>query len=294
MPKTAAPDATKAFLNSIGRVPLLTADQEIELSRAVQAGLAAEALPPSAERDRIIAIGQKAKRKMVEANLRLVVAIAKKYQNRGLELLDLIQEGTLGLDRAAEKFDASKGYKFSTYAYWWIRQGITRAIANDAKTIRIPIHINEKLNKVKRVKRKLTAELGRSPSMTELAAEMGIDIAKLSDLLAATRETYSLDRQVKNGDGDSDSLGAFITGSNGWDTFEEIANDDLITCFLSCLTPAEKQLVWFRYGFADGEARTIKSVAAKLNISQKLAKSLQRKALIKLKSRRSLFEFSLV
>lgn len=289
----AQPDTMKSFLRSIGRIPLLTAEQEIELSRSIQAGLAAEALPPSAERDLTIRSGQVAKRKMIEANLRLVVAIAKKYQNRGLPLLDLIQEGTLGLNRAAEKFDAAKGYKFSTYAYWWIRQGITRALSEQGRTIRLPVHVVEKLNKLKRARRRLTEKLGRTPSRAEIADELGITEAKLSELLATTREIYSLDHEVRAGDIDSDSLGSFVVGSNGWDIFEQIADDDLITRFFSCLSKREKQVIWLRYGFEDGRPQPLGSVGKEIGISRELVRRIQRQALSKLRSRRSLFEFSL-
>ena len=292
MPTHAAqPDTMKSFLRSIGRIPLLTAEQEIELSRSIQAGLAAETDPPSLERDRIVKAGQIAKRKMIEANLRLVVAIAKKYQNRGLELLDLIQEGTLGLNRAAEKYDSGKGFKFSTYAYWWIRQGITRALSEQGRTIRLPVHIIEKLNKLKRTRRKLTEQLGRTPSRAELATELGIDEAKLSELLAGTREIYSLDHEVRTGDIDSDSLGSFIAGTNGWDVFEEIATDDLISQFFGCLSKREKQVIWLRYGFEDGRPQPLGSVGKEIGISRELVRRIQRQALNKLRSQRSLFEF---
>ena len=183
-------NTVRDYLKEIGRTPLLKSEEEVKLANQIQAMLPLQEKEDlTLEEKKIVYLGQRAKQKMVKANLRLVVSIAKKYQNRGLSMLDLIQEGSIGLMRASEKFDASKGYKFSTYSYWWIRQAMTRAIANHARTIRLPIHITQDLNKVKKVTRQLSQKLGRRPSDSEIAEELDMDLKKLRALAQSARIT---------------------------------------------------------------------------------------------------------
>ncbi len=209
-------DSIGYYLSTIGRVPLLTAAEEIELAHHVQNMKKILGIP-EAERDirhrNKIRIGKKARDRMMAANLRLVVSVAKKYQNQGLELLDLVQEGAIGLERAVDKFDPAMGYKFSTYAYWWIRQGMTRAIDNSARTIRLPIHISEKLSKMRRVSRELSHKIGRQPNRMELAEAMGIEQKDLEDLVSQSAPCASLDAHAR-GEEDRSTLGELIPDPN--------------------------------------------------------------------------------
>lgn len=258
---TPGEDPVQFYLRSIGRIKLLAAKEEIELARRIQIG---DAL---------------AKHKLVQANLRLVVSIAKKYQNRGLPLLDLIQEGNLGLIRAAEKFDAERGYKFSTYATWWIRQGITRAIADKSRTIRVPVHMVETINNLRKVTRKLSQELDRRPTLEELAKEMATSIEKVRDILAANRSPLSLDTPY----GEEDNSLAEVVQDENHEGPEGTASQTLmsqdIRGVLSMLTPREREIIILRFGLNDGKPRTLEQVGKLVGITRERTRQIEIKAL---------------
>ncbi len=301
-------DMVRTYLHEIGRVPLLTHEQEIVYGKQVQQlmGLLemrdrlAETLdraPTEAEwadasnlSETILAKtvreGQRAKQKMIEANLRLVVAIAKKYQKRNLEFLDLIQEGTLGLERGVEKFDPTRGYKFSTYAYWWIRQAITRAIAQQARTIRLPIHITEKLNKIKKVQRELAQTLGRSPTPAEIAQSLDLEPAEIRDFLLMARQPVSLDLKVgDNQDTELQDLLEDETASPENYTVRESMRQDIQT-LLAELTPQQREVVILRFGLEDGNELSLAKVGQRMNISRERVRQLERQALDHLRRRK--------
>ncbi|MBW4653538.1 MAG: RNA polymerase sigma factor, RpoD/SigA family [Kaiparowitsia implicata GSE-PSE-MK54-09C] len=301
-------DMVRTYLHEIGRVPLLTHEQEIVYGKQVQQlmGLLetrdrlAETLdraPTEAEwaeasnlsepiLTKTVREGQRAKQKMIEANLRLVVAIAKKYQKRNLEFLDLIQEGTLGLERGVEKFDPTRGYKFSTYAYWWIRQAITRAIAQQARTIRLPIHITEKLNKIKKVQRELAQTLGRSPTPAEIAQSLDLEPAEIRDFLLMARQPVSLDLKVgDNQDTELQDLLEDETASPENYTVRESMRQDIQT-LLAELTPQQREVVILRFGLEDGNELSLAKVGQRMNISRERVRQLERQALDHLRRRK--------
>jgi RNA polymerase primary sigma factor len=260
--KARGEDSVQLYLRSIGRIKLLSATEEIELARRIGKG------------DEI------AKKRLVQANLRLVVSVAKKYQNRGLPFLDLIQEGNLGLIRAAEKFDPERGYKFSTYATWWIRQGITRALADKSRTIRVPVHMVETINNLRKVTRKLSQETGRRPTMEELARAMNVSLTKIKEILAANRVPVSLDTPF--GEEDDNSLGELVQDETT--TPPEIKTESNLMAsdirgVLSVLTPREREILVLRYGLQDGQQRTLEQVGKLVGITRERTRQIELKAL---------------
>ena len=282
-------NTVRDYLKEIGRTPLLSAEEEVYLANQIQAMIPllkkkAEDLTP--EEKKIIRLGQRAKQKMVQANLRLVVSVAKKYQNRGLSMLDLIQEGSIGLMRAAEKFDASKGYKFSTYSYWWIRQAMTRAIANHARTIRLPIHITQDLNKVKKATRKLSQKLGRKPSDLEVAKELDIDLQKLSSLAESARiaKPKSLNVTI---DENQTELGQILADESASpsDFVAVQETHSQIQSLLHTLSPKQRDVITLRYGLNDGVSMTYEQIGDICGISRERVRQIKNKAMKLLKQR---------
>lgn len=301
-------DSVGAFFREMARYPLLTAQEEIELAYSIRflteceekqqyLHRTLERTPSKIELAQIMGLenerqldnrlykGRVAKRKMIRSNLRLVVSIAKRYLNRGVPFLDLIQEGSIGLNRAAEKFDANKGYKFSTYAYWWIRQAITRTIANDSRTIRLPIHIVEKLNKLKKVQRQLKQKLQRNPSETELAAEMEISTEGLHQLLQLRRQSLSLNHLV--GKGEDTELIELLEDAN-LQLPEEKMNEmmrhqDIVSVLNDVLSPREKEVIILRYGLTVAKPHTLEEVGKIFNLSRERVRQIQTKAMRKLR-----------
>jgi len=289
-----ASDPVRLYLRDIGRVPLLSAQDEVELARAVEAGvLAAEQLalqPGMAEalRRDLLAVelaGRRAKRRLVESNLRLVVSIAKRYAGRRMAFLDLIQEGNLGLIRAVEKFDYAKGFKFSTYATWWIRQAITRAVADQARTIRIPVHMVETINRVVRQQRRLLQELGRDPTPEELGAALDLTPDKVLDILELAREPVSLDSPV--GEGDGSHFGDFIEDSHAVVPSDAVAFrllQESLEQLLHDLSERERQVIVLRFGLVDGVPRTLEEVGQAFGVTRERIRQIESKTLMKLRS----------
>jgi len=259
-------DPVRMYLKEIGKVPLLTADEEIELARRMEEG------------------DNEAKRRLAEANLRLVVSIAKRYVGRGMLFLDLIQEGNLGLIKAVEKFDYRKGYKFSTYATWWIRQAITRAIADQARTIRIPVHMVETINKLIRVSRQLLQELGREPLPEEIAKEMNMPVEKVREVMKISQEPVSLETPI--GEEEDSHLGDFIPDDDAPAPAESAAFTLLkeqLMDVLDTLTPREEKVLRLRFGLDDGRARTLEEVGKEFNVTRERIRQIEAKALRKLR-----------
>ena len=259
-------DPVRMYLKEIGKVPLLTADQEIELAKRIEDG------------------DEDAKRQLSEANLRLVVSIAKRYVGRGMLFLDLIQEGNLGLIKAVEKFDYRKGYKFSTYATWWIRQAITRAIADQARTIRIPVHMVETINKLIRVSRQLLQDLGREPQPEEIAEEMGIPVEKVREIIKIAQEPVSLETPI--GEEEDSHLGDFIPDEDAPAPADAAAFTMLkeqLMSVLSTLTPREEMVLKLRFGLEDGRARTLEEVGKEFKVTRERIRQIEAKALRKLR-----------
>lgn len=280
-------NTVRDYLKEIGRTPLLTAEEEVKFANQIQAMLPLlEKEDLTLEEKNVIRQGQRAKQRMVEANLRLVVSIAKKYQNRGLSMLDLIQEGSIGLMRATEKFDATKGYKFSTYSYWWIRQAMTRSIANYARTIRLPIHITQDLNKVKKATRKLSQNLGRKPSDREIAAELDMDLAKLRSLAQSARITKPKSLNVAI-DENQTELGQLLP-DDGASPSDFVANQEVrtqIQNLLHTLSPKQRDVITLRYGLKDGRTMTYEQIGNVCGISRERVRQIKNKAMKLLKKR---------
>ena len=295
-------DPVRMYLKEIGKVPLLSADEEIRLAQDMSAGNEAGEQLKELERMRAEGeetdvtleqeeawkkahkAGEKAKQKLAEANLRLVVSIAKRYVGRGMLFLDLIQEGNLGLIKAVEKFDYTKGYKFSTYATWWIRQAITRAIADQARTIRIPVHMVETINKVIRVSRQLLQELGHDPSPNEIAAEMNMPVEKVREILKIAQEPVSLETPI--GEEEDSHLGDFIPDEGASEPSEAasftLLKEQLMDV-LSTLTPREEKVLKLRFGIEDGRTRTLEEVGKEFNVTRERIRQIEAKALRKLR-----------
>jgi RNA polymerase primary sigma factor len=286
-------DPVRMYLKEIGRVPLLNADDEKRLAQRLEAGvIAAEKLAPSAnltpeERANIewtITDGELAKRTLTEANLRLVVSIAKRYVNRGMSLLDLVQEGNLGLMRAVEKFDYTKGFKFSTYATWWIRQAITRAIADQARTIRIPVHMVETMNKVLRVQRQMLQELGREPTVDEVAKKVDLSPERVRDIQRIALEPLSLETPV--GEEDDSFLGDFVADENAISPDSAAERErlkDEIEMALLELNPKEQRVMRLRFGLDDGQVRTLEEVGREFMVTRERIRQIESKTLAKLR-----------
>ena len=292
--KTPANDPVRMYLKEIGKVALLTASEEVDLAKKIEAGEEASAKlrekgdKLSREETRAMRrqerTGQEAKRKLVEANLRLVVSIAKRYVGRGMLFLDLIQEGNLGLIRAVEKFDFRKGYKFSTYATWWIRQAITRAIADQARTIRIPVHMVETINKLIRVQRQLLQELGREPNPEEIAEQMEITPEKVREIIKVSQEPVSLETPI--GEEEDSHLGDFIEDADAVvpiDAASFILLQEQLEDVLNSLNEREKEVIRLRFGLTDGHPRTLEEVGREFGVTRERIRQIESKTLAKLR-----------
>jgi RNA polymerase primary sigma factor len=285
-------DLVRIYLREIGRVPLLTAEGEVELAKSIEAGLFAEeklggGFPMFGavlgELEMLVAEGDLAKQRLIEANLRLVVSIAKRYIGRGLVFLDLIQEGNLGLIRAVEKFDYTRGYKFSTYATWWIRQAITRAIADQARTIRVPVHMVETINKLARVTRQLHQELGREATTLEIAAELGLEPDRVAEIKRIAQEPVSLQSPI--GEEESD-LGDFIEDADAVVPIEAAAFimlQDQLERVLDALADREQRIIQLRFGLTDGHPRTLEEVGREFGVTRERIRQIESKTLAKLR-----------
>jgi RNA polymerase primary sigma factor len=287
-----APDLVRQYLREIGRVPLLTAAQEVELARSVEAGLFAErrlveggpVVATGAELEALVRIGSAAKRHLIEANLRLVVSVAKRCTGRGLPLLDLIQEGNLGLIRAVEKFDYTRGYKFSTYATWWIRQAISRAIADQSRAIRVPVHVVDAINRILRVQRQLFQQLGRDPLIEEIAEVVGLPTERTSELLRLAREPVSLHTPI--GEMEASELGDLIEDLDAVAPLDAAASSlmrEHIDRALAQLGERERYVVQMRYGLTDGQVHTLEEVGRRFGVTRERVRQIEAKTLAKLR-----------
>lgn len=292
-----APDPIRQYLKEIGRVPLLNARQEVELAKKVEAGAAAAAALDAAHADgvsldptevrrlhRVEATGQTARKHMASANLRLVVSIARRYNNHGLSLLDLIQEGSVGLLRAVEKFDYTRGFKFSTYATWWIRQAITRAIADQGRTIRIPVHMVETINQLTRIQRTLVQDLGREPTEDEIGERAEMTVERVREILKISQAPTSLDSPIgEDGDG---RLGDFIEDSDAIappDAAEDSVMREQLHGILRTLPDRERKVIELRYGLLDGHPRTLEEVGREFGVTRERIRQIESKTLSKLR-----------
>ena len=288
-----AADLVRVYLNGIGKRALLSAEQEVDLAKRIEAGVFANHmldtdpnLTPrqAADLRSLVRDGERARNHLLEANLRLVVSLAKRYTGRGMPLLDLIQEGNLGLIRAVEKFDYAKGFKFSTYATWWIRQAITRGMADQARTIRLPVHLVEQVNKIARVKRDLHQRLGRDATHEEIANESGIAVEKIADLLDHSRDPVSLDMPV--GNEEEAPLGDFIEDAEATDAettvISHLLHDDLRRV-LATLDDREQRVIRMRYGLDDGQPRTLDQIGRSFGLSRERVRQIEREVMAKLR-----------
>lgn len=286
-------DLVRVYLNAIGRRQLLTAEEEVDLAKRIEVGIYAEHLleehPRYGDTRRgqlrmLVRDGELARQQLLEANLRLVVSLAKRYTGRGMPLLDLIQEGNLGLIRAVDKFDYAKGFKFSTYATWWIRQAITRGMAEQTRTVRLPVHLVEQFNKISRIKRELNQQLGRPATWEEISEESGIPVERILDLVDKARDPISLDTKV--GSDDDSPLGSFIEDDGALDAVEYtmtrfMAED--VHDVLGDLSERERNVIRWRYGLADGETHTLDFIGKKFGLSRERVRQIERTVLERLR-----------
>lgn len=281
-------DSITWFLSSIGREPLLTASEEIELGNHVQRMMGLQGKDRgtlSTEERRALRLGRKSKNRMVRANLRLVVSVAKKYQGRGLDLQDLIQEGSLGLERAVEKFDPTRGYKFSTYAFWWIRQSMTRAIATQGRTIRLPVHLSERLAGIKKVNQELTHKLGYTPNRKEIAEEMKLTLEEIETILELSLTTSSLDEPISGSDGKS-NVGDMIADKRTLEPLDEIElgiYKEQLAKWLDQLNEQEKRVICLRFGLETNDKKTLTEIGRVMEISRERVRQIELKAIRKLR-----------
>src|SRR5699024_8916932 len=289
-------DLVRVYLNGIGKTALLNAEDEVELSKRIEAGLYAKHLlatkkrmGPTKKSDLkvVVAEGEAARSHLLEANLRLVVSLAKRYTGRGMPLLDLIQESNLGLIRAMEKFDYAKGFKFSTYATWWIRQAITRGLADQSRTIRLPVHLVEQVNKLARIKRELHQQLGREATLEELAGESGIPAHKIEELLDHSRDPVSLDMPV--GADEEAPLGDFIEDAEATSAENTVVSNVMhsdVRAVLSTLEEREQQVITLRFGLNDGQPRTLDQIGKRFGLSRERVRQIEREVMAKLREGR--------
>ncbi|CAN5766011.1 N/A [soil metagenome] len=287
-----ATDATRSYLNLIGQVRLLRADEEVDLSKRVEAGIAAAGLltagdvapERSTQLRLIVRQGERSKQRLVEANLRLVVSIAKRYQNRGMHLLDLVQEGNLGLIRAVEKFDHTRGYRFSTYAMWWIRQAISRALADQARTIRVPAHVRDTMNRLFSVQRTMAQDLGHEPTDLELARELGLDVDRVRELKTLSQEPVSLEAPLRQEE--DASLGDFIPDHDAIKPVDAVSGTMLkeqLGIVLHELTDREQEVIRLRFGMDGERPSTLEEVGRAFGVTRERVRQIELKTLAKLR-----------